>query len=88
MMRWQQLTGPIVAKGLEDTALYVYYPLLSLNEVGGRPSLSSIVSREEFYELMQERLRRWPHSLNATINTRYQAERGYSRAFKCSFGNA
>ncbi|HXU19096.1 MAG TPA: malto-oligosyltrehalose synthase [Verrucomicrobiae bacterium] len=66
VMRWQQLTGPIVAKGLEDTALYVYYPLLSLNEVGGRPSLSSIVSREEFYALMQERLRRWPHSLNAT----------------------
>ncbi len=66
VMRWQQLTGPIVAKGLEDTALYVYYPLLSLNEVGGRPSLSSIISREEFYALMQERLRRWPHSLNAT----------------------
>ena len=66
VMRWQQLTGSIVAKGLEDTALYVYYPLLSLNEVGGRPSLSSIVSREEFYALMQERLRRWPHSLNAT----------------------
>jgi len=66
VMRWQQLTGPIVAKGLEDTALYVYYPLLSLNEVGGRPSPSSIVSREEFYALMQERLQRWPHSLNAT----------------------
>ncbi len=66
VMRWQQLTGPIVAKGLEDTALYVYYPLLSLNEVGGRPSLLSIVSREEFYALMQERLQRWPHSLNAT----------------------
>jgi (1->4)-alpha-D-glucan 1-alpha-D-glucosylmutase len=66
VMRWQQLTGPIVAKGLEDTALYVYYPLLSLNEVGGRPSPSSIVSREEFYALMDERLRRWPHSLNAT----------------------
>jgi (1->4)-alpha-D-glucan 1-alpha-D-glucosylmutase len=66
VMRWQQLTGPIVAKGLEDTALYVYYPLLSLNEVGGRPSLASIVSREEFYALMQERLRHWPHSLNST----------------------
>ncbi|HEY6441894.1 MAG TPA: malto-oligosyltrehalose synthase [Candidatus Acidoferrales bacterium] len=66
VMRWQQLTGPIVAKGLEDTALYVYYPLLSLNEVGGRPSLSSIVSREEFHALMRERLQRWPHSLNAT----------------------
>ena len=37
VMRWQQFTGPIVAKGLEDTALYVYHPLLSLNEVGGDP---------------------------------------------------
>ena len=66
VMRWQQLTGPIVAKGLEDTALYVYYPLLSLNEVGGRPELSAIVSREQFYERMRERLQRWPHSMNAT----------------------
>src|SRR6202023_4376510 len=37
VMRWQQFTSPIVAKGLEDTALYVYHPLLSLNEVGGEP---------------------------------------------------
>ena len=44
VMRWQQFTGPIVAKGLEDTALYVYHPLLSLNEVGGdpRPSASPV----------------------------------------------
>ena len=32
VMRWQQFTGPIVAKGLEDTTLYVYCPLISLNE--------------------------------------------------------
>ena len=35
VMRWQQFTGPIMAKGFEDTALYVYNPLVSLNEVGG-----------------------------------------------------
>ena len=35
IMRWQQFTGPIMAKGLEDSALYVYHPLASLNEVGG-----------------------------------------------------
>ena len=34
VMRWQQFTGPIMAKGLEDTALYVYNPLISINEVG------------------------------------------------------
>ena len=37
IMRWQQFTGPIMAKGLEDSALYVYNPLISLNEVGGSP---------------------------------------------------
>ena len=35
VMRWQQLTGPVMAKGYEDTALYAHAPLLSLNEVGG-----------------------------------------------------
>ncbi len=37
VMRFQQLTGPVMAKGLEDTAFYRYCPLLSLNEVGGSP---------------------------------------------------
>ena len=47
--RWQQFTGPIVAKGVEDTALYVYHPLLSLNEVGGDPNLA--IPQEEFYRV-------------------------------------
>ncbi len=33
--RWQQFTGPVMAKGLEDTTFYVHHPLLSVNEVGG-----------------------------------------------------
>jgi (1->4)-alpha-D-glucan 1-alpha-D-glucosylmutase len=37
-MRLQQLTGPLMAKGIEDTLLYVYNRLISLNEVGGDPS--------------------------------------------------
>ncbi|HMK97979.1 MAG TPA: alpha-amylase family glycosyl hydrolase, partial [Acidimicrobiales bacterium] len=37
-MRFQQLTGPVMAKAVEDTAFYRYVPLLSLNEVGGWPS--------------------------------------------------
>lgn len=65
VLRWQQFTGPIVAKGLEDTALYVYPPLLSLNEVGGDPQPSAI--REgEFPKFIIERQKRWPHSLNAS----------------------
>jgi (1->4)-alpha-D-glucan 1-alpha-D-glucosylmutase len=66
VMRWQQFTGPIVAKGLEDTALYVYHPLLSLNEVGGDPRPSAATSREDFYAFLQERRKRWPGSLDAS----------------------
>ena len=37
VMKFQQITGPVMAKGLEDTAFYVYNRLISLNEVGGSP---------------------------------------------------
>ncbi len=66
VMRWQQFTGPIVAKGLEDTALYVYHPLLSLNEVGGDPRPSEATSREDFYAFLEERRKLWPGSLDAS----------------------
>jgi (1->4)-alpha-D-glucan 1-alpha-D-glucosylmutase len=39
IQRFQQLTGPAAAKGIEDTALYAYVPLASLNEVGGDPDV-------------------------------------------------
>src|SRR6202140_4156401 len=65
VMRWQQFTSPIVAKGLEDTALYVYHPLLSLNEVGGDPRPSDAPPLEDFYAFLENR-RQWPGSLNAT----------------------
>jgi (1->4)-alpha-D-glucan 1-alpha-D-glucosylmutase len=66
VVRWQQFTGPIVAKGFEDTALYVYHPLLSLNEVGGDPRPSDATSREDFYTFLQERRQHWPGTLDAT----------------------
>lgn len=66
VMRWQQFTGPIVAKGLEDTALYVYHPLLSLNEVGGDPRPSEAATREEFCQFLQDRQEHWPGTLDAT----------------------
>jgi (1->4)-alpha-D-glucan 1-alpha-D-glucosylmutase len=65
VMRWQQFTSPIVAKGLEDTALYVYHPLLSLNEVGGDPPPSDAPTLEDFSAFLESR-RQWPGSLNAT----------------------
>lgn len=63
VMRWQQFTGPVMAKGLEDSALYVYNPLISLNEVGTnfRP-----VSPASFHEFNRDRLRSRPFSMNAT----------------------
>ncbi|WP_413293184.1 malto-oligosyltrehalose synthase [Bdellovibrio sp. HCB185ZH] len=63
--RWEQLTGPVMAKGLEDTALYRYCPLLSLNGVGGEPDWIGDGSLE-FHAFQQEKLRTFPMSMNAT----------------------
>ncbi len=65
VMRFQQLTGPLMAKGFEDTTLYVYNRLLSLNEVGGCPDRFGF-SVTEFHEFNLRRSRRQPHSMNAT----------------------
>lgn len=65
VMHWQQFTGPLMAKAFEDTFLYVYNPLISLNEVGGDPRPSA-ASPEYFHQLIHERSRKWPHALNAT----------------------
>lgn len=65
VMRWQQFTGPIMAKGFEDTALYVYNRLISLNEVGGEPN-SKGITVAEFHRFNQDRQKRWAHTINAT----------------------
>ena len=65
VMRLQQLTGPLMAKGFEDTTLYIYNRLLSLNEVGGNPAIFGI-SPDAFHEFNQQRLQDFPHTLNAT----------------------
>ncbi len=64
-LRWQQLTGAIMAKGYEDTALYCYHRLVSLNEVGGEPD-SGGLSADDFYRRIQARQDSWPHTMNAT----------------------
>lgn len=61
-MRFQQYTAPVTAKGLEDTALYGYNALTSLNEVGGHPSRFGI-SLSTFHQANQKRQRLWPHTL-------------------------
>lgn len=64
-LKVQQLTGPVMAKSLEDTAFYRYVPLLALNEVGGEPDLPGLAP-DEFHARMQARGRAAPHALTAT----------------------
>lgn len=65
VMRWQQFTGPVMAKGFEDTALYCHNALLAANDVGSdpiRPALAANVLHDE----LRQRRRVSPRSLNAT----------------------
>jgi (1->4)-alpha-D-glucan 1-alpha-D-glucosylmutase len=64
-MKFQQYTGPLQAKGLEDTAFYRHNVLLSLNEVGGDPSRFG-VSAAEFHELNLVRRHDWPYEMTGT----------------------
>src|SRR5207244_10362053 len=63
--RFQQTTGPVMAKGTEDTAFYQYNRLISLNEVGGDPDEFSR-SLTAFHRRMSERAREWPAALLAS----------------------
>ncbi len=65
VMKFQQCTGPVMAKGMEDTAFYIDNRLVSLNEVGGTPEQFG-TSLATFHEHNRERLKRWPHTLLAT----------------------
>jgi (1->4)-alpha-D-glucan 1-alpha-D-glucosylmutase len=65
VMRFQQLTGPAMAKGVEDTACYRYNRLVSLNEVGGDPRWFG-TEPQEFHRKARETADRWPRTLLAT----------------------
>jgi (1->4)-alpha-D-glucan 1-alpha-D-glucosylmutase len=65
MMRFQQTTSPVTAKGIEDTAFYIYNRLLSLNEVGGSPDLFGL-SPAQLHGWFHDRAAQWPHALSAT----------------------
>ncbi len=65
VQRFQQLSGPAAAKGVEDTAFYTYAPLLSRNEVGGDPEAPLDRALEAFHAGNAERAARWPRSLLA-----------------------
>lgn len=65
VMKFQQCSGPVTAKGLEDTAFYIYNRLAALNEVGGNPGLFGIEA-DEFHRLTARRQETFPHALLAT----------------------
>jgi (1->4)-alpha-D-glucan 1-alpha-D-glucosylmutase len=65
VVRFQQTTPPVTAKGVEDTALYRYGRLLCLNEVGGDPRRFSL-SADDFHAANLERAHRFPRHLLAT----------------------
>jgi (1->4)-alpha-D-glucan 1-alpha-D-glucosylmutase len=65
VLRFQQLTGPVMAKGLEDTTFYNFNRLISLNEVGGHPDTFG-TSVDDFHHHNSQKAAHWPHSLLAT----------------------
>jgi len=65
IMKFQQLTGPLMAKGFEDTALYIYNRFISLNEVGGDPGAFGILP-DKFNQFLKKRQEHWPYSMNAS----------------------
>ena len=66
VMRWQQFTPRVMAKGVEDTAFYNYHPLVSLNEVGGDPGWIVSDPVAELHARNERIARDWPHTMNAT----------------------
>jgi len=64
-LKFQQTTGPVMAKGLEDTVFYIYNRLTALNEVGGEPQQFGL-SIEAFHERNLDRQRNWPATLLGT----------------------
>jgi (1->4)-alpha-D-glucan 1-alpha-D-glucosylmutase len=73
VMRWQQFSGPVMAKGVEDTALYRHTPLLALNEVGSHPSMP-LDPVGAFHELNRFHQRHYPLTMTSTAT--HDSKRG------------
>jgi (1->4)-alpha-D-glucan 1-alpha-D-glucosylmutase len=65
VLKFQQTTSPVMAKGLEDTVFYIYNRLTALNEVGGEPQHFGLTV-DVFHERNLDRQRNWPATLLAT----------------------
>ncbi|MFN0061932.1 MAG: malto-oligosyltrehalose synthase [Myxococcaceae bacterium] len=64
VQHFQQLTGPVTAKAVEDTLFFRYNRLIGLNEVGGDP-LTFGISSSEFHEFCKWVSQNWPHTASA-----------------------
>lgn len=75
LLRFEQLTAPIMAKGLEDSTFYIYNRMISLNEVGGRPDLFGH-TKTEFHHFNKEKLAKWPLGLlpSSTHDTKFSED--------------
>ncbi len=77
-VRFAQVSAPVMAKGVEDTAFYRYLPLVSLNEVGGDPGQFGRPV-EEFHRAMASAASRWPEAM-LTLSTHDTKRSGDVRA--------
>ena len=84
VMKFQQTTSPVMAKGVEDTAFYTYNRLVSLNEVGGEPDQFGI-SLTHFHEQMCLRKDSSPYSLSTTSTHDTKRGRGRAGSSQCTF---
>jgi (1->4)-alpha-D-glucan 1-alpha-D-glucosylmutase len=78
VVRFAQVSAPVMAKGVEDTAFYRYQPLISLNEVGGDPGRFGR-GPEDFHRAMADAARRWPEAM-LTLSTHDTKRSGDVRA--------
>ncbi len=76
VQRFQQVSGPATAKGVEDTAFYVHVPLLSRNEVGGDPEMPLAAADQRLHRANAHRAACWPASMLAvtTHDTKRSAD--------------
>jgi (1->4)-alpha-D-glucan 1-alpha-D-glucosylmutase len=73
VMRFQQVTGPLMAKAMEDSTFYVMNRLICLNEVGGNPDRFGI-STDDWHDAIQKRMEHWPATMNTTAT--HDSKRG------------
>jgi (1->4)-alpha-D-glucan 1-alpha-D-glucosylmutase len=85
LTRLMQFTGPLAAKGIEDTTFYVYNPYIAHCEVGDTPAIAGITP-SDFHRSMQDRRQKQRYSLNAT--TTHDTKRGEDSRIRLSFLSA